>query len=322
MNTRTSSPTQAPGILAGSANPHLAQAIARHLGVPLVSRVIERFPDGELHVEVQENVRGCDLYLVQPTSPPAEAHLLELLFLADACRRAGAASLTAVLPYFGYARQDRRARGGEALGARLIAGLLEASGFQRVVAMDLHTAALEGFFSIELEHLSAVPVLADAVQPDLPEDAVVVAPDLGAAKLADRYAQSLDRPVALVHKTRISGEVVRAGTITGDVRGRTPLLVDDMISTGGTIEAAVNVLLAAGCQPEITVVASHGLFVGPAAERLSDLPVRRLVVTDSISLPAGFTLPVQVHSVAPIVAEAIKRIHYHQSLRDLVARAA
>jgi ribose-phosphate pyrophosphokinase len=197
-------------ILSGSANQPLATRVAERLGPwPCL---IERFPDGELHVAVQASVRGRDVYLLQPTGPPVHDHLLELLLLADACRRAGAARLTAVVPYVGYARQDRRAGGREAVGARLVATLIGASGLQRVVAVDLHSPALEGVFDVPLEHLSAVPLLAEAVRPALADDAVVVAPDLGAAKRAERYAGRLGRPVAIVHKARLSaGGARRAG---------------------------------------------------------------------------------------------------------------
>lgn len=304
-------------LLAGSANTSLTEAVAGLLGVQPGKRVIQRFPDGEFQVELQESVRGHDVYIIQSTSPPAEQHLLELLLLNDACRRAGAARLTVVVPYFGYARQDRRVTGRAPIGARLVADLIGVSGIDRVVAVDLHTAAIEGFFTIPLEHLSAVPRLAEAVRPSISPTSVVVAPDLGAAKLADRYGQLLDLPVAIVHKTRISGEEVQARSVAGDIRGRAPLIVDDMISTGGTVEAAANAALAAGCVPEITVVATHGLFVGPALERLHALPVHRVIVTDSVAAREGLALPLQVVSLAPLLAEAIRRLHENKSLGDL-----
>lgn len=306
-------------ILSGSANLSLAEAIADQLGLRLGSRVLQRFPDGELHVEIQETVRGHDVYLIQPTSPPVAAHLLELLLLADACRRAGAAFLTAVVPYFGYARQDRRASGRAPVAARLIADLLQSSGLHRVVAVDLHTTALEGFFSIPLEHLSAASLLAEAVRLKVPPNAVIVAPDLGAVKLAERYASLLHLPLAIIHKTRLSGEEVRVQRIVGDVRGRTPVVVDDMISTGGTIQAAIQALLAAGCvSAELTVVASHGLFVGPAEERLHAVPIHRLLVTDSVARPAREPFPLHLTSLGPLLAEAIRRLHSNQSLSDLL----
>jgi ribose-phosphate pyrophosphokinase len=305
-------------LISGSANPALADALATRLGLHLADRRLERFPDGELHVEIREALRGHDVYLVQPTGPPVDAHLLELLLLADACRRAGAARLTAVVPYFGYARHDRRSRPGEPVGARVVADLLSVGGIARLVAVDLHAAALEGFLAMPLEHLSAVPRLVEALRSSARPDTVVVAPDLGAVKLAERYARALDRPVAIVHKTRLTGRDVAVRSLVGDVRDRAPLIVDDMISTGGTIEAAVRAVLAAGAVPEVTIAASHGLFVGPAAERLRGLPIRRFLVTDSVPIPGELPLTLEVVGVAPLLAEAITALHADQSLSHLL----
>jgi len=305
-------------LLSGCANLSLAERIAQTLGVRLGVVSLHRFPDGELQVAVRDSLRGHDVYLVQPTTPPFEAHFLELLLLADACRRAGAARLTAVVPYFGYARQDRRAGGREPVGARLIADLLWSGGIQRLIAVDLHSPTLEGFFSFPLEHLTAVPALAEAVGTGIGER-VVVGPDLGAARLADRYGRALNLPVALVHKTRITGEEVMVRGITGDVRGRAPVIVDDMISTGATIAAAVAALREAGCRPEVTVVASHALLVGSAPARLRALALERLIVTDSVAMPTpSAELPLHVVSVAPLVAETIGRLHDDRSLADLL----
>jgi ribose-phosphate pyrophosphokinase len=305
-------------IVAGPASTSLAAAVAAQLGRRLGTCTVQRFPDSEVHVELHDSVRGHDVYLLQATSPPVDTHLLELLFLADACRRAGAAHLTAIVPYFGYARQDRRGRGREAVGARLVAEVLGCSGLHRLVAVDLHTVALEGFFPIPLEHLSAMPLLVEAVRPWVADNTVIVTPDLGAVKLAERYATALQRPLAIVHKTRLSGEDVRVERIVGDVQGRAPLIVDDMISTGGTIVAASQALLAAGCAPPLTVVATHGLFVGPALERLRSVPLQRVLVTDSVTAPPKSTLPLHVTSLAALLAEAIGRLHDHRSLRDLL----
>jgi ribose-phosphate pyrophosphokinase len=305
-------------LFSGSANLPLARAVAGKLGSRLGHRVLQRFPDGELHVALEEPVRGHDVYLIQPTSPPVDGHLLELFLLADACRRAGAAHVTAVVPYLGYARQDRRGRSGEPVGARVIADLIGAAGVGRVVAVDLHSAALEGFFSMPLEHLTAVPLLADAAKASVGEQAVVVAPDLGAVKLAERYARILNQPVATVHKVRVSGAEVSVRGVVGEVRGRAPLIVDDMISTGGTIEAAVGALLAAGCAPEITVAATHALLVGPAIERLRALPVRRFVVTDSVALPPDLPLPLEVAELGPLLAEAVDALHSGRPLEGLI----
>lgn len=305
-------------VLAGPSNRPLAEAIGRQLGLPLARSVVDAFPDGELHVEIQESVRGHDVYIIQPTSPPVATHLLELLLLADACRRAGAAQLTAMIPYFGYARQDRRVSDREPVSARLIADLIEVSGFGRVVAIDLHTPTLEGFFATPLEHLTAVPLLVQAVRPTVGPDSVVVAPDLGAVKLAERYGRLLQLPVAVVQKTRVSGTEVRVRGVAGNVRDRRPLVVDDMISTGGTVEAAIKTVLAEGCIPEFTVVTSHALLVGPSIDRLSALPIRSLIATDSVAIPTGLPLPLQVVSLGSLLAESIARLHESRSLSDLL----
>lgn len=305
-------------LLAGLANPSLAEGVARALGVNLADCELSRFPDGEMHVDVRETVRDADVYLLQPTIPPIEANLLQLLLLADACRRGGAMRVTAVVPYFGYARQDRRATGREAVGARVIAETLRSAGIDRVVAVHLHTAGLEAVFSIPLEHLTAMPVLSSALA-SLPEaPGVVVAPDAGAIKLAQHWARVLNIPVAVVHKIRVGGDIVETHGLAGEVRGRRPLIVDDMISTGGTVAAAIAVLLEAGAVPEVVVAATHGLFVGSAVERLAALPITHLLVTDTVSNTAPVDLAVQRVSVAPLVADAISRLHRGRSLSDLI----
>jgi ribose-phosphate pyrophosphokinase len=296
-------------LFSGTANVPLAAAVAGGLELRLGNRLLEHFPDGEVQIQIRDDVRGDDVYLLQPTGPPVGEHLLELLLLADACRRAGAEHTTAVVPYFGYARQDRREHGGEPLSARLVAQLIEAAGVVRVVAVDLHTPSIEGCFAIPLEHLSAVDLLAETIRPRLGHDAVIVSPDLGAVKLAERYAALLGLPVAIVHKTRLSGTEVSVRGLVGEVRGRTPIVIDDMISTGGTIAAAIGALLDAGAVPDVTVVVSHALLVGPAAERLARLPIRRLVATDSVSLGAPAPLTLERVSLAPLLADAIRRLH-------------
>ncbi len=306
-------------IFTGSANPALAEAIAENLGGRVGRRTLARFPDTELHVEIEETVRGANVYIVQPTSPPVDQQLIELFFLADACRRAGAERLTAIMPYFGYARQDRRASGRDAVGARLVADLLAASGLDRIVAVDLHSPTLEGFFTVPLEHLSAVELLANAARDLVGPDAVIVAPDLGAVKLGERYADLLHLPMAVAHKIRLSGTAVKVREIVGDVRGRRPVIIDDMISTGATIEAAARALIEAGCVPGITVVATHALLVGPANDRLAAIGLRHLIVTDSVVpalTPAGLT---QVVSLAPMLAEVIARLNTGESLDEFVS---
>jgi ribose-phosphate pyrophosphokinase len=306
-------------LFSGSANGPLAQAIAGRLGTHLAACLLERFPDGELHVEIRESVRGQRVYVVQPTCTPVEAHLFELLLIADACRRAGAARLTAVIPYFGYARQDRRATGRDPIAARVVANVLAAGGFDGIVVVDLHSRAAEGLFSVPAEHLSAVALLGDAVRPSAQEHAVVVAPDLGAVKLAERYGRILNLPVATIHKTRTSGLDVKVQQLVGDVRGRVPIIVDDMLSTGGTVAAAVRAVLAAGAAPDISVVVTHAVFAPQAQDVLVALPIARILTTDSVPRPGEMGLPVQVVTLSPLLADAIRRLDRDESLGDLVS---
>ena len=307
-------------ILTGSSNYALGKGVAKKLGVELAPRILERFPEGELNIEIQQSVRGCDVYLIQPTCPPVDEHFFELFLMADACRRAGATHVTAVIPYFGYARQDRRAYWREPVSLRLLADLIAASGLQRVVVVDFHSPAVESAFAIPVEHVSAVSLLADAVRPSVHKDAVVVSPDLGAVKMAEHYARLLGLSVAIVHKTRISGAEVTVQRIIGDVRNREIVVVDDMITTGATIEKAVKALLDAGCSSSgIKVVASHGLFVGNAAERLAQLPITKIYVSGSVPRPEQFPLPLQVSSLAPLLAETIQRLYRLDSLGDVLA---
>jgi ribose-phosphate pyrophosphokinase len=295
-------------LLSGSAHPRLAEALAATLGVHLGACRTGRFPDGEHEVRLREEVRGLDVWLVQPLAPPdAGEHLLELLLLADACRRSGARRVRALVPYLAYARQDRREEAGAPLGARLVADLLEAGGLDGLVTVDLHSPAVEGCFRLPVEHRSAVEALASALRAHVGPRAVVVSPDLGGLKRAERFARALGLPVAVVHKRRVSGAAVETHGVVGAVRGCAPILVDDMISTGGTIVAAVEALREAGSADDITVCATHALLVGPARERLARLSLHRLLVTDTLPLASSPELPLAVVSVAPLLAEAVRR---------------
>ena len=307
-------------VFVGPAALALGTQVCDILHLPPALYDCRRFPDGEFQMEIHEAVRGRDVYIVQSTRPPVEEHLMQLLLLADACRRAGASRMTAVMPYFGYARQDRRAAS-RSLGARVAADVIATAGFDRAMLIDAHTAAIEGFFDIPIDHLSAAPLLASAAAPAMPENAVVVAPDLGAAKLAREYARLLHLPMAVVHKTRLDGEQVHATSVVGEVRGRAPLIVDDMLSTGATVQAAVGALLAAGAAAPVTVSVSHALLVGHAREVMRQLPIARLITTDTVAAQAPAVPHVEVATVAPLIAAAIRRDHFDESLADLAATA-
>lgn len=293
-------------IFSGRAHPLLAEAIAGELGHELGRCTVEDFPDGEIRVELMENVHGADVYLVQPTGPPPAKHLFELLLLADACRRGGAARVSAVVPYFGYARQDRRVHGNEPVGARVAADIL-CLRVERLVTVDLHNSAIEGFFSIRVEQLTAVPLLAEALRPLVSKESVLVAPDPGAVRLAQRYSDLLDLPVAYAHKIRLSGEKVSVRRIVGEVKGRSPVIVDDMVSTGGTMISAIEALLERRCNPEVTIAATHAILAGDALIRLASYPVKNMVFSDSLKVK-DTKMAFQVVSIAGMMAGAIKRL--------------
>ena len=305
-------------IVSGSANPSMASAVANYLGVESDGCSLQRFPDGELRPTV-ENVCGSDVYVIQPTSPPVNEHIVELLLLLDACRRARAARVTAVVPYFGYARQDRRTTPGQALGSAVVADAIAAAGADRLIVVDPHTPALEAVCRIPVETLSAVPALSGELAGELPKGAVIVAPDLGAVKLAEQYAGVLHGPVAVVRKQRESGSAVAALDIAGDVRGRPAVIIDDMITTGATIEAAVGLLRASGAAQDIVVAATHGLLVHAAVSRLHDLELRRVLVTDTVAVKTAGTM-IRVCSIAPTIADAIACLHTDNPLHKPAVR--
>jgi ribose-phosphate pyrophosphokinase len=304
-------------LLAGTANPALATAIARELGVQTGGCVVDRFPDGEVAVRLLEPVRRKEVFLVQPTSPPVNDHLVELLALADACRRSAAARITAIVPYFGYARSDKRHGRREPITGRMVADLLEAVGIAHVVTVDLHTPQIEGFFFAPVDSLTAVPTLTGALRGRLAPDVVVVSPDAGRVGLATRYAQRLGVPVAVLHKRRENGRETHVTHLVGDVAGRACLIVDDIIATGGTLADAIRALLAAGARPEITVTATHGLFLPGAREKLDEPAVHEVWVTDTVAVPEKDWPRLRVVSIAPLVATALRRFLTDGSLEDL-----
>ena len=316
-------------LFAGTANPGLAKAIADQLGIPLGRCIAERFPDGEIGVQLLEPVRQKAVFIVQSTSPPVNDHLVELLAFADACRRSAAASITAIIPYFGYARSDKRHARREPIAASMVAEVLQAVDINHIVTFDLHTPQIEGFFHIPVDSLTAVPILCQALQKQLPPEVVVVSPDTGRVKMATDYAQRLDSSVIILHKHRKSGTETEVTRIVGDVRDRPCLIIDDMISTGGTMAQGIMALLEAGARPDITIAATHGLFTGNARDRLSQDCIRAIFVTDTI-LPQDSHKssqeyaqsysqlhPLHVTAGAPPIATAIQRFQANGSISDL-----
>ncbi|MGH9883574.1 MAG: ribose-phosphate diphosphokinase, partial [Pyrinomonadaceae bacterium] len=268
-------------IFAGTASADLAASIARQFGVRLGASSVDHFPDGEVSVKLDEPVRGREIFIVQATSPPVNEHLVELLAFADACRRASAEAITAIVPYFGYARADKRHGRRESISASMVADLLQAVGITHVVTVDVHTQQLEGFFRIPVDSLTAVPMLVDALRDRLQKGAVVVSPDAGRVRMATEFAHRLNTSVVVLHKRRESGTETKVTHLVGEVRGRACLIIDDMISTGGTMAESIEALLNAGACPEITIAATHGLLLDGAREHLSHESVREVFVTDT-----------------------------------------
>jgi len=295
-------------IFCGNANRALATAVARSVGMPLGDAAVERFPDGEISVDIREPVRDKDVFVVQSTAPPVNDHLMELLAIVDACRRASAARIFAVIPYFGYARSDKRHGRREPITARLVADLLQTAGTDHVITIDLHASQIEGFFRIPVDSLTAVSILCEGLRRRLPAGTVVVSPDAGRLKMATDYAQTLNTSVVLLHKTREAGADTHVTHLVGDVRGRSCLVVDDMISTGGTIIEAVDTLVKMGARPEVTVAATHGLLIGSPQSKLAAPPIGDVFVTDSIEQRAEEWPRLHVVSVAPFLADAIRRL--------------
>src|SRR5256712_5767127 len=303
-------------LLSGSANRALAEEVAAHLGQPLCQVTLRRFADGELFVKIDENVRGRDVYIVQPTNPPAE-NMIELLLLMDAARRASAARVTPVIPYFGYARQDRKDQPRVAISAKLMANMVSTAGADRVLAMDFHQHQLQGFFDLPVDHLYAAPVFVSHYRQKQLRDLVVVAPDVGSAKMARGFAKRLNASLAIIDKRRPSANVAEVLNVVGEVADRDVLIPDDMIDTAGTVTEAAAALRRLGAG-KIYAFASHALLSGSAVERLRAAPIDEVAVTNTIRIPDERCFEkLKVLSIAGLIAKAIGYEHSNQSVSSL-----
>lgn len=304
-------------IISGTAHPQLAKDIAKVMGLPLCDAVVNTFPDGESFVQIKESIRGADAFIVQPTCPPTNHNLMELLVMVDAVRRASASRITAVMPFYGYARQDRKDKPRVPITAKLVANLLTAAGVNRVLTMDLHAAQIQGFFEIPVDHLHSVPVLVKHLKANYVKDMknlVVVSPDIGGVKNAKSYANILGTELAIVAKQRISATEVDAHAVIGDVRGKDVLMVDDMTESGGTLCAAAKILKEHGAA-RIFAGVSHGVLTDTARKRLADSSIECLLTSDSV--PMAYGDRVDTVSIAPLFAQAIANIHHNASVTHL-----
>jgi ribose-phosphate pyrophosphokinase len=308
-------------IFTGNSNRPLAEAVSRALEQPLGRSRVSRFSDGEIQVEIDESVRGQHTFVLQSTSPPANEHLMEMLIMIDALKRASAEEITAVIPYYGYARQDRKVAPRAPITAKLVADLLSTAGATRVISMELHAGQIQGFFNVPFDHLYSMPVmLADMKErfkPAESSDLVVVAPDAGGVERARAYAKRLQATLAIIDKRRTGPNVAEVMNIIGDVDGKRAIIIDDMVDTAGTLAQAARAVVASGAR-DVWAYATHAVLSGPALERISGSPLRELVVTDTIApRPEAATSRIRALSVAPLVAEAIKRVHTGESISTL-----
>jgi ribose-phosphate pyrophosphokinase len=305
---------------AGTSHPALAEAVAANLGIELGKPNIRRFANGEIHCRFEESIRGCDVFIVQSHAEPINASIMEQLIMVDAAKRASAKRITVVCPYYGYGRQDRKAEGREPITAKLLADLMTAAGADRMVSVDLHSGQIQGFFDRPVDHLTAMPVLLEYLRREAPGgDVVVVSPDAGRVKVAERYSTALGADLAFVHKRHVKGKAnaVEARGVIGEVQGRCCVLIDDMIDTAGTIVAAADILMDSGAS-DVWAMATHGILSGPAIDRIKNSKITRLVVTDTLPLPADKELPItEVLSVAGIIADAIDAVFEDTSVSEI-----
>ncbi|MFC0274265.1 ribose-phosphate diphosphokinase [Metabacillus herbersteinensis] len=300
-----------------NSNVALAQEIADVVGVDLGKSSVTRFSDGEIQINIEESIRGCDVYVIQSTSGPVNEHLMELLIMIDALKRASAKTINIVMPYYGYARQDRKARAREPITAKLVANLLETAGSTRVINLDLHAPQIQGFFDIPIDHLMGVPILGDYFQKKNLKDIVIVSPDHGGVTRARKLADKLKAPIAIIDKRRPKPNVVEVMNIVGNVEGKTAILIDDIIDTAGTITLAANALVENGAL-EVYACCTHPVLSGPAIERIQNSKIKELVVTNSIAISEDKKIDKLIElSVAPLIGEAIIRVHEKQSVSTL-----
>ena len=301
-------------IFTGNANPDLAREIAKHLGIPLGNSSVSTFSDGEIQVRIKETVRGADVFVIQPFSYPVNDSIMELMIMIDALMRASAGRITAVIPYYGYARQDRKARSRDPITAKLLADIITAAGADRVLTMDLHAGQIQGFFNFPVDHLKALPILAEYFKEKQLEDVVVVSPDVGGVTRARELADRLVAPLAIIDKRRPEPNVAEVMNIIGKVQGKTVIIVDDMIDTAGTLTLGAKALMERGAKAVYTCC-THAVLSGPAIERLKAAPIEEVVVTNTIPLRENQKLDkIKVLSVAPLFAEAILRINKNISM--------
>jgi ribose-phosphate pyrophosphokinase len=303
-------------VFSGNANKPLAKKVCDYLGLPLGKFDISRFPDGEIDMKILEDVRGADVYVVQPTCPPVNENLMELLIMVDCLRRASAERITAVIPYFGYARQDRKAEGRVPISAKLVANIITAAGVTRALAVDLHAAQLQGFFDIPMDHLYAAPVLVEYFRRLELKDLTIVSPDVGGIKMARAYAKRLNADLAIVDKRRSGPTETEVMHVIGEVDGRNVILVDDMISTATSITEAAKVCRKKGAK-DVYICGTHAVFAGKAVEKLQKAPVREVIVTDTIPLEGKEFPNLKILSIANLLGEAIRRIHHSESVSSL-----
>jgi len=304
-------------VFTGSANPELAEGIAKHLGIELGNVKIDRFANGEIYVRYLESVRGADVFLVQSVANPVNASLMELLIMADAARRASARTITAVITHYGYARQDKKSAAREPITAKLVADLITVSGVDRVITMDLHQGQIQGFFNLPVNHLTALPILADYFESLKLEDVTVVSPDVGRVKVCKKLADMLGAELAIMHKGRPQHNVAEITHVIGEVAGRTCIVADDMIDTAGSVSEGAKALMNAGAKA-VYVAATHGIFSPPAYDRIEAAPISELIITNTLPVPEERRHgKIHVLSVAPLFAHAIQNVYDDESVSEL-----